>query len=217
MDFKKLISFLEQLALNNNKDWFDQNRGIYSDLRTDWIQFVQELIGSIQTIDPSIGSVEAKNCIFRINKDVRFSKDKSPYKTNFGAIINKGGKKEMTSGYYIHIDPKEIFLAGGSYQPSPELLASVRQEIDYNFDEFKGIVEHKNVLKLFGPLGGEKLSRPPKGYTDDNPAISYLKHKSFILVKNISTKELFAKGFDKEVIQTFAEMRPLNDFLNRCL
>jgi len=217
MDFKKLISFLEQLSLNNNKDWFDQNRSTYSDLRADWIQFVQELINSIQAIDPSIDSIDAKNCIFRINKDVRFSKDKSPYKTNFGAMINKGGKKEMTSGYYIHIDPKEIFLAGGSYQPSPELLASVRQEIDYNYDEFKGIVEHKNVVKLFGALGGDKLSRPPKGYTDDNPAISYLKHKSFILVKNMNTKELFAKGFEKEAIRVFAEMRPLNDFLNRCL
>jgi uncharacterized protein (TIGR02453 family) len=217
MDFKKLISFLEQLALHNNKDWFDQNRGTYTDLRTDWIQFVQDLIASIQAIDPSIGSIDAKNCIFRINKDVRFSKDKSPYKTNFGAIINKGGKKEMTSGYYIHIDPKEIFVAGGSYQPSPELLASVRQELDYNFDEFKGIVEHKNAVKLFGALNGEKLSRPPKGYTDDNPAISYLKHKSFIFVKNISTKDLFAKGFEKEVIHAFMEMKPLNDFLNRCL
>jgi uncharacterized protein (TIGR02453 family) len=217
MDFKKLISFLEELSLNNNKEWFEQNRPTYTGLRLDWLAFVEQLIASIQFVDPSIGSIEAKNCIFRINKDVRFSKDKSPYKTNFGAIINQGGKKEMTSGYYIHIDPKEIFLAGGAYQPSPELLSAIRQEIDYNLDEFKGIVESKGVLKLFGGVGGDKLSRPPKGYNLDNPAIDFLKHKSFILVKNLTTKELYSKNFENEVISIFSEMKSFNAFLNRCI
>lgn len=208
---------MEQLHENNNKEWFDQNRDTYDNLRKDWLAFVDIIINSIQRFDPSIGPLEAKNCIFRINKDVRFSKDKSPYKTNFGAIFNKGGKKEMTSGYYIHIDPKEIFLAGGAYQPGPELLSSIRQEIDYNFDEFKGIVECKKIDNLFNGISGDKLSRPPKGYSDDNPAISYLKHKGFILVKNISLKELYAENFEKDIILVFKEMKPLNDFLNRCL
>ncbi len=216
MDFKKLISFLEELSLNNNKDWFEQNRELYSGLRLEWILFVEELILSIRAFDPNIGELDAKSCIFRINKDVRFSKDKSPYKTNFGAIINKGGKKVMSAGYYIHIDPKEIFLAGGTYQPDAPLLSAIRQEIDYNFDEFKSIVESKKIVGLFGGLGGDVLSRPPKGYEASNPSISYLKHKSFILVRNLTKEDLFSKGIERELISVFEQMKPLNDFLNRC-
>lgn len=217
MEFKKLISFLESLNANNNKEWFEKNRSVYDSLKLEWVAYIDNLIHDLILIDPSIGDLEAKKCIFRINKDVRFSKDKLPYKTNFGAILNRGGKKEMTSGYYIHVDPKEIFIAGGAYQPSPDFLSSIRQEIDYNFEEFHEIVNNKSLKQMFGGLGGEKLLRPPKGYLEGNLAIDYLKHKSFVLVHNFTKEELFSKAFSQNVLKGYKEMKPLNDFLNRCL
>lgn len=217
MEFKELNKFLKALSVNNHKEWFDAHRGEYEALRKEWIGYVQEMINGIHAFDPELGALEASKCIFRINKDVRFSKDKSPYKTNFGAIMNKGGKKELFSGYYFHFDPKEIFVAGGAYQPTPEHLAAIRQEIDYNWDEFKGIVTSKAAKKYFGTLSGDQLSRPPKSYTEDNPAIQYLKHKSFIWVRNFDLKDTLEPAFQKEVLKTFEAMKPLNDFINRCL
>jgi uncharacterized protein (TIGR02453 family) len=216
MNFLALNSFLKDLSNNNNKDWFDQNKATYTLLRLDWIDFVQSLIDEIQSFDSTIGVLDAKKCIFRINKDVRFSKDKSPYKTNFGAIINKGGKKEMNSGYYIHFDPKEIFIAGGTYMPEPKLLAAIRQEIDYNLAEFEQIALNPKAVKIFGSLGGEKLVRAPKGYLEDNLAIEFLKHKSFLWTKNFSLKEASNDNFQTAVIEALSQMKPLNDFLNRC-
>jgi len=217
MNFKGLIKFLTALNANNNKEWFDLNRKEYEELRKEWIEFVGTLIQAVQGFDASITMLDPKKCIFRINKDIRFSKDKSPYKTNFGAIITPGGKKEMFSGYYLHIDPKEIFIAGGAYQPIPELLAAIRQEIDYNFDEFFEIVSNKKAKALFGELQGDKLSRPPKGYEADNPAVAYLKHKGFIWVQNFKTTELYDAAFLEKITKSFEAMKPLNNFLNRCV
>jgi len=217
MDFAALAKFLDGLSKHNTKEWFDDHRKEYESLRKSWIDYVQGIIEGIQGFDPLLGPLEASKCIFRINKDIRFSKDKSPYKTNFGAIMNKGGKKEMFSGYYLHFDPKEIFVAGGAYQPTPELLAKLRQEIDYNFSEFKGIAESKEAKKRFHELGGEKLSRPPKGYELENPAIQYLKHKSFIWVQNFTLEEALSPKFKQEVLKSFKTMKPLNDFINRCI
>ncbi|MDZ4667594.1 MAG: DUF2461 domain-containing protein [bacterium] len=216
MDFLKLNAFLLNLREHNNKDWFDQNKMEYTELRNAWISFVQQIIDDLGKLDSSIGNLDAKKCIFRINKDVRFSKDKSPYKTNFGAIINKGGKKEMSSGYYIHFDPKEIFIAGGTYLPEPKLLASIRQEIDYNLSEFESIVKDKKAIRLFGVLSGDKLVRPPKGYLEDNLAVELLKHKSFLWTKNFNLNEVTNKKFQNNILEAFAQMKPLNDFLNRC-
>ncbi|OYU97754.1 MAG: TIGR02453 family protein [Bacteroidetes bacterium B1(2017)] len=216
MDFKLLINFLKELQNNNSKEWFDQNRTEYEALRKNWITYVGKVIDGLQSFDPSLNGLEPKACIFRINKDIRFSKDKTPYKTNFGAIMNRGGKKSLFSGYYLHIDPKEIFIAGGAYQPTPEHLAALRQEIDYNYEEFKAIASNKIATKNFGTIGGEKLVRPPKGYELDNPAIEYLKQKSFIWVKNYSVKELYSPTFIEEILLSYKAMKPLNDFINRC-
>jgi uncharacterized protein (TIGR02453 family) len=217
MDFKRLNTFLSGLSKNNSKVWFDENRTEYELLRVSWIEFIDSLLMDLQKFDSGLIGLEAKKCIFRINKDVRFSKDKSPYKTNFGAIMNPGGKKEMFSGYYFHFDPKEIFIAGGAYQPSPELLSNLRQEIDYNLNEFKSIVENKSLVKRFGKLQGEKLVRPPKGYELDNPAIEYLKFKSFILVQNFKLSDLTQSNFKVELLKSYEALKPFNDFINRCI
>ena len=216
MDMKELVSFLTKLKKNNTKEWFDKNRKDYELLSNDWIGFVKELIDRSVAFDSNLKGLEAKACIFRINRDVRFSADKSPYKTNFGASINKGGKKSDTAGYYIHIEPGNSFLAGGVYDPTPERLAAIRQEIDYNFPAFKKIISSKAYSKYFDGLsGGDKLSRPPKGYEADNPAIEYLKLKHLIMFHPIEAKVVTGKDLGKYALDGFKAMKPMVDFLNQ--
>ena len=215
MDIAALLKFLGELKKNNSKEWFDANRKTYGSLRKDWIVLVDDIIAGIAAFDPEIVTIKAKDCIFRINKDIRFSKDKSPYKTNFGASINIGGKKEFLGGYYFHLAPDEIFIAGGTYMPSAPVLAAIRQEIDYNLKEFKMLVEDKKIVKRFGNLDGEKLSRPPKGYDADNPALDYLKLKSLVLVQHLKPEELKPNSILKTILPSFELMKPFNDFLRR--
>ncbi|MBX7206504.1 MAG: DUF2461 domain-containing protein [Bacteroidia bacterium] len=214
MDFKLLMAFLTKLRKNNQKEWFDANRETYETLRQDWVKFTQEVINQSAAFDSDIKHLEAKKCIFRINRDVRFSKDKSPYKTNFGAWMNKGGKKAESAGYYLHLEPGNCFLAGGVYMPAPAQLQAIRQEIDYNYPRFLKIIKDKTFVKYFGSLSGDKLSQIPKGYDKDNPAIAYLKHKSFLMYHPIDEKQLKDSGFDKYTVRVFKSMKPMIDFLN---
>lgn len=217
MDFKRALKFLTDLKKNNNKDWFDKNKKEYDKIRKEVIEFVTGMIKRIQSFDPTLAGLEAKQCMFRINRDVRFSKDKSPYKSNFGLSFNRNGKSSAFAGYYLHIQPGECFIAGGSYAPMPEHLAAIRQEIDYNFDEFKKIISNKEFKKYFGVLRGEKLSRPPKGYEADNPAIEFLKHKAFLMWHEFDQKKLSEKDFEKYCATVFKAMKPMLDFINRAI
>jgi uncharacterized protein (TIGR02453 family) len=212
------LKFIKELKKNNNKPWFDTNRKRYEGAKADFILFVEKLIEATSKFDPAVSSLKAKDCIFRINRDIRFSKDKSPYKTNMGTYINPGGKKVNTPGYYFHCEPGQSFAAGGLYFPAPEDLAKVRQEIDYNFDEWKSIVNSKMFKKYFPKVDGiDILSRPPKGYNDDNPAIEFLKMKSYIVSKPLTDAQLTDKNLIKEVAKAFEAMKPMLDFLNRSL
>lgn len=213
MDFKQLLKFLTELKENNHKVWFDDNRKRYDELRKAWIEFVKESIAAIGVIDASVLHLEPKDCIFRINKDIRFSKDKSPYKTNFGMSLNPNGKKAEFMGYYLHVEPNNCFFAGGSYMPQPTTLAAIRQEIDYNLSDFEAILNNKTFNKLFGKLDGEQLTRPPKGYDVQNPALEYLKYKSFIGTRKFTDAEITAKSFNKEMLQSAATVKPLIDFI----
>jgi len=217
MDIQSLIQFLTNLQENNHKDWFDLNRIQYDQLRADWIQLAANIIKQTADFDDDVLELDPKKCIFRINRDVRFSKNKAPYKNNFGISLSKGGKNTDFCGYYIHLQPGESFIAGGSYQPMPDKLAAIRQEIDYNFDEFKSIIEHKEFVKHFGTLTGDKLQRPPKGYDAENPAIEYIKHKGFLAFLKIDDKNLTEKELSKHCLSAFKAMKPLNDFLNRAI
>jgi len=213
------FKFLKDLKKNNNKPWFDSNRKIYEAAKADLYLFVDNIILEVSKFDKSIRSLNAKDCVFRINRDIRFSKDKSPYKTNMGAYIGTGGKKTVGAGYYFHCEPGKSMAGGGLYLPMPPQLAKVRQEIDYSFDEWKKIVESKNFIKYFpgGVQGIEILSRPPKGYDENNPAIHYLKMKSFIVSRNFTDRELQGKNALKEVAKTFETMKPMVDFLNKAV
>jgi uncharacterized protein (TIGR02453 family) len=214
------LKFLSQLKKNNNKPWFDAHRPQYEAARIDFSNFIQLLIDALQKSDTTITGITAKDSQFRINRDVRFSKDKRPYKDNFGAFIARGGKKSMYAGYYFHLAPGNSFIGGGLWQPEPANLKKVRQEIDYNWEEFQSIVKNKTFKKIFGDLyKGEDMSlkRMPKGYAEDHPAISYLKLQSLIAEQKIADEELTRATLHKKSLAAFQALQPLLNFINRSL
>ena len=212
------IKFLKDLKKNNNKPWFDNNRKAYEAAKADFAGFIQQVIDLHSKKDPLIKHLLAKDCTFRINRDIRFSKDKSPYKTNFGASINKAGRKAMNAaGYYFHLEPGGCFMGGGLYMPMPEELKKVRQEIDYNFATFKKIIGAKKFKSIYGDLDKSPeflLSRVPKGYEPGNPAAEYLRLKSYIAMVNISDKDLSAKDLVKKTVEAFEALQPFIEFVN---
>lgn len=215
---KETIDFLKKLKKNNTKEWFDNHRDLYVDAKENYLDFVTELLQSIKSFDTSLVDIQPKNCVFRINRDVRFSANKDPYKTNFGASFSKGGKKIACAGYYFHLEPGACFIGGGYWMPQGEDLQKIRQEIDYNFDEFKKIISAKAFINYFNTLDSkEKLIRPPKGYEKDNPALEFLQLKNFIVMANIEDKELVDKTIITKVVAHFKAMKPLVDFLNRAI
>jgi len=215
------LKFLKDLKKNNNKPWFDANRKRYEEAKADFANFIQQVIDTHSKKDKTISSLKAKDCLFRINRDVRFSKDKSPYKTNFGASINKGGRKAMNSaGYYFHMEPGQIFVGGGIYQPMPPELNKLRQEVDYCYDEFKKIIGAKKFKAVYKDLDKSKefsLTRVPKGYIADNAAADYLKLKSFIAFTTLSDKDVTSKNILKKTTGAFEALQPLINFLNRAI
>lgn len=214
------IKFLKDLKKNNNKAWFDANRPVYESAKKDYENFVQQLIDKLSVSDASISGLKAKECMFRINRDVRFSKDKSPYKTNFGAFINKGGKKSNLAGYYFHLEPGSSFIGGGLWMPMPKELAQVRQEIDYCFAEFKKITGAASFKKSYVEISqGEeyKLQRVPKGYEADNPAAEFLKLKSFTAMRAVTDKELTTPDLVKNSVAALKALQPLIEFINRAI
>lgn len=214
------LKFLKDLKKNNNKTWFDANRNRYEACKNDFENFIQTLLDKHSAKDPDLKDLTAKKCMFRINRDVRFSKDKSPYKTNLGASLDRGGKKSIYAGYYFHCEPGKSFVGGGLWMPMPVEMKKVRQEIDYCFNEFKSIVESKKFKALYGELyTGEniKLSKVPQGFEKDNPAAEYLKLKSWLALKNFSDEELTSKDLVKKTLAAFETLQPFIKFINKSL
>jgi uncharacterized protein (TIGR02453 family) len=214
---KNILDFLKSLQENNDRDWFNENRKQYESAKAEMEEVINQIIPLIKAFDPSIGAITAKECMFRIFRDVRFAKDKSPYKTNFGGFISKGGRKGIHSGYYLHIQPGASFIGGGCYMPQSDPLKKIRQEILYNIEEFKGIIKQKDFIKYFDQLEGDKLKRPPKDFPADFPDIELLKFKSYVVFKSVSDKEILSKNFMEHMIDIFKAMHPLNQFLNKAL
>lgn len=212
------LKFLRDLKFNNNKPWFDAHRGSYEAARDNFADFITAVIKAFGKHDPSIAYLTAKDCMFRINRDVRFSKDKSPYKTNFGASINADGKKSIRAGYYFHLSPGEHFVGGGLWHPLPACLNKIRQEIDYNLPEFEKILKTRTFKNTYGGLyteEGQLLSRLPKGYEPDNPAAAYLKHKSLITVSDLSDTDILSKTLLNNTVKAFQALQPLIAFINK--
>ncbi len=216
---KDILRFLNSIKKNNNKAWLDANRALYDTAKEQFTNEVGEILKGIITFDNSYMNLSPRDCMFRLNRDVRFSKEKHPYKTNFAAYFNPAGKKGDGAGFYIHIEPGKSFSAAGIWQPPTDHLSKIRQEIDYNLDEWRKIISDKKFKTSF-PNGfsmSETLVRAPKGYDEDNPAIEFLKMKSFVATRLFTDSELQDKNFVKTLVKTFENAKPFTDFINRSM
>lgn len=214
------LKYLQQLKKNNNKPWFETNRNKFEAAKADWENLVQQILDKMATVDEDVANLTVKDCIFRQYRDVRFSKDKTPYKPHMGASIDRGGKKSGFAGYYFHLEPGgQSMVGGGLWAPEGVPLKKVRQEIDYCWDEFKKIITEKKFVANFGDLekGEFSLSREPKGYEKDNPAIDYLKLKSFIAARTLKDEELLQPDLLQKSVAAFEALKPLIKFINRSL
>jgi uncharacterized protein (TIGR02453 family) len=215
---KDTFQFLAQLKKNNYKEWFEENRPLYNRVRKEFESFIDLVINEIRLFDKDFGQTSAKASIFRINRDIRFSRDKLPYKTNFGAFMAKGGKKADRAGYYLHIEPQGCFLAGGIYMPSGPVLKAIRKEIYYNIDEFKSVLTAPEFIRHFGTnLWGEKLKTAPQGFPKDFPDIEYLNYKHYTLLKEEPDSLFQREALLDEIRDVFKAMMPFNRFLNHAI
>ena len=212
---KDTIAFLKELKENNNKPWFDANKKRYETAKANVIAVAGDIIKGLAKLDKRYGEIKPEKAVFRIYRDIRFSKDKTPYKTNMGAGFGFGGKGHEMAGFYLHIEPGNGFVGGGRWQPEAPVLKKIRQEIDYNLKEFQKILDNKEFKKWHGELGGDKLKNPPKGYEKDNPALEYLKHNSFTAGHKFTDSQLSSPKFVEETLAAFKAMNPLVEFLNR--
>ncbi len=215
---KSVYPFLEELKANNHREWFQSNKKKYQQVKKEVQDFLLPLIVDMASVDPGLEGLEPKDCIFRINRDIRFSADKSPYKTNMGLVLAPGGKKSIQGCYYLHMDPAGSFVGGGIYMPEKESLAAIRQEIDYNLDEFTSIIKAPEFTEHYTTLNQDHvLKRSPKGYEEENPAIEYLRLKSFTATKPIKGSSLSASQMHEACMEAFKALQPFNAFLNRAV
>lgn len=216
---EKIIKFLKAVGKNNNRDWFEKNKETYLDAKNSFDDFLEGLHKELLKFDESLGNLNPRKLAFRIYRDIRFSKDKRPYKTNMGAGFSPHGKMEQEAGYYIHVEPGKSFVAGGLYMPSPENLAKIRQEIDYNGDNLLKILNNKKFKSYF-PKGlddWDKLKTMPKGYAKDHPHIELLKNKSFVVSHPFTDAEVVNKNFAKKVAESCKVIKPLNEYLSEAI
>ncbi len=217
VDLKPTLDFLSQLAQHNNKAWFDEHRAVYETAKSAFADFVDDLIRGISKFD-DVGDLSASDCVFRINRDVRFSKDKSPYKTNMGAHIAPGGRKSGKLGYYVHLQPHDqSFVGGGLHMPMPPQLAKFRQVIARDASAFKQITRSKSFVQTFGALSGERLSTAPQGYPRDHPEIELLKLKEVVAGQRMDDQAVRSPDFTARTLKAFKVLTPFLDYLNAVL
>jgi uncharacterized protein (TIGR02453 family) len=216
---KPVLDFLKKLKNNNNRDWFEANKHHYQEAKVFFEKEVETLINSIRKFDKEIApDLTGKDCTFRIYKDVRFSTDKTPYKTNFGASINPGGKKSGLPGYYLHVEPGNCFFAGGVYMPMPQVLQAIRQEIDYHGKELTGIIQKKDFIKAYGGIENiDMLKKVPKDFDKEHPFAELLKHKHYIASCEMSEKELCDKHAITLLSTHAKTLYPFMQFLRRAV
>ena len=215
---KPTINFLNALKANNNREWFLSKNSEYKLAKQEYTDFIQKVIDLISKKSKAFSDLEASKCLFRINRDIRFSANKAPYKTNFGASLNTFGRKSPKAGFYIHCEPGSSFVGGGIYMPPADMLFKVRQEIDYNFKEFQKIIKAKDFVKHYGQLDfSDALKNPPRGFEKDNEAIEFLKLKSYVAFANFTDKEIMQANFAEIVAEKLIALLPFIDFINRGL
>ncbi|MDQ0067284.1 DUF2461 domain-containing protein [Chryseobacterium lathyri] len=208
------LTFLKDLTVNNTREWFNENKALYTAAQENVIAFLDGLIKEMSGFDEALGKIDGKKSLFRIYRDTRFSKDKSPYKTNFGASLGMG-KGSQKGGYYLHLEPGKSFLAGGIYMPESSVLKEVRKEISLYGDDFLKIINQKEFKKHFAELDqDDKLKKIPQGFEKEDPMGEYLKLKNFIVVYTMKDEEILDKNAIKNMTKIFKLMKPFNDFLN---
>ena len=211
------LNFLSTLEINNNREWFNENKPLYLEAKANFENVVNEIIAEVAEFDESVERLEAKNCIFRIYKDTRFSKDKTPYKTNIGAsLVEKGPKTLNHAGYYIHLENGKSFLAGGVYMTEPKNLKAIREAISSDGETFLKIL-NKKTFKDVLELQGTKLVKVPQGFDKENPMGDYLKFKQFTVFHSLSDEEVLDKNFVKNTVKVLKEIYPFNRFLNEAI
>ncbi len=211
-------NFLVELKENNNKEWFAANKKTYDKVKDNYYLLANELLAGVKIFDPHLEGITHKDCVFRVNRDIRFSADKSPYKTNLGIAIAPGGKKILNAGYYVHIEPGSSFVGGGLWMPPADILLKVRKEISYFYDELKKILSDTSFTQYYKGFDDHmtpKLSRPPKGFSPEDPSIDILKLKSFIFTQPISDTHLTQPEFKDYILDCFKAIKPALDFINR--
>ena len=217
---KDTLQFLDDLKANNNRDWFLDNKKRYEAFKVDYQHLVADLLDAMKPLDPSLEMLEVKNCTFRINRDIRFSKDKTPYKSHLGIWLSSGAKGLNRSGYYIHLENGSSFIAGGLYCPEANDLKKMRKEIAYFHEDLETILSEKEFKKEFNDFDRDEkntLKNPPRGYEKEHPAIDLLKLKSFESSQKINFSTAGTKDFVTTVSKKLILLKPLNDFINRAL
>ncbi|HQQ81812.1 MAG: DUF2461 domain-containing protein [Cyclobacteriaceae bacterium] len=218
MDLVKTLRFLKSLSRNNNRVWFEKNKGTYLECKESFEALVTAYLHELINFHPELASLNPKKLPFRIYRDVRFSKDKRPYKTNMGAGFSPNGKLVQEPGYYLHLEPGGSFLAGGIYMPDPTNLGKIRQEIDYNGDKLEKIMKDKSFRKWFKDFGDfDRLKTAPKGYAKDHPRIEWLKNRSFIVTHNFTDADVCNPRFVKNLSAASQAMKPLVDYMKEAL
>lgn len=213
LDLQPVLAFVKDLERNNDREWFKAHRADYDLARGRFEEFVAALISELARTEP-LGNLDPKDCIFRLHRDVRFSKDKTPYKAHFGAYIAPGGRQSRRMGLYVHIENGKSMIAGGMHQPESKQLAAFRASIDRDATEFKKILSDKGFRSIFGEVDGDKLKTMPRGYPKDHPQAEILRMKSVVAVRNITDSQVVSDDIVSLVMETFKAMKPLLDYLD---
>lgn len=217
---QEALQFLSELIANNNTEWMHANKKRYESYKKDYHNYIASILSELKPLDKSLEPLEIKNCTFRINRDIRFSKDKSPYKTNMGVWFTQNKNKKNSPGYYIHFEKGKSFIAGGVWCPDATELKQIRKEIEFFHDDLETIVTNKNFKKEFDKLDRDEnnvLKKAPKDFDPNHPAIEFLKLKSFTASHKIDDSIFTEPDFSKKIAQKLIALKPLNDFLSRAL
>lgn len=217
MDFGKIFHFLIDLEINNNRNWFNDNKLRYEEAKDEFVMFLDDFLSKLKAIDPQINVEDPNKCMFRIYRDVRFSKNKAPYKTNFGAYIAKDGRKSGNAGYYMHIEPDRCFVGGGIYKPDAPSLKAIRQYIFDHTKDFKDIIKNDKFQSYFPEIYGEKLKRAPKDFPKNFEEIELLKHKSYAMIHPVKNEFWEQNDLERQLIEIYKCLLPFNHFLNKAV
>jgi len=216
-DRQAILDFLRDLRDNNSRDWFEANRSRYEAARGTFVELLGDLIDGFASVD-DIGGVTVKECMFRINRDLRFSNDKTPYKTAMTALLGRGGRKSTGRSYYFHIEPDgQSMLAGGLWDPSPAQLTKMRHALGEDAGPFRKIIAKPDFVGCFGALSGEALKTAPQGYAKDHPDIDLLRMKQFMAIHQLPDSQVCSGDLIPHALKVFKAMRPFEEYIEDAL